>query len=226
MSLTGSSPEEQAERPLRADAARNRSRILASARELFAEHGLAVSMDEIARHAGVGVGTVYRRFPDREAVIEALFDERVEQVISNAEHALEDPDPWNGLVRYLEGHMAMQASDRGLGELLHGPLDLRERIGDLRARMLPLVQRLLERAQASGRLRDDIALSDMPALSLMISATVDYGGELDPELWRRYLGLLLDALSTRRDGPSPLPRPPLATELVDKALGHCRPGRR
>src|SRR4051794_39660878 len=119
MAIAGSSPTEaRPDRPLRADAARNRARLLEAARALFAERGLAVTMDEIARHAGVGVGTAYRRFASREELIAALFDDRIEQVIANAERALEDPDPWHGLVAFLEGQTAMQAEDRGLKELL------------------------------------------------------------------------------------------------------------
>src|ERR1700761_4755874 len=90
------------ERPLRKDAERNRQRVLDAARELFAERGLGVSLDDIARHAGVGVGTVYRRFPDKEQLIDALFEERIGEMLSAAGESLEMPDPWLALVRFLE----------------------------------------------------------------------------------------------------------------------------
>src|SRR3954471_19846352 len=89
-------------RPLRADAERNRRRILAAAREVFARRGLDAGLDEIARHAGVGTGTVYRRFPDKNKLVEALFEERLDQVLACAQRAAEHPDPWEGLTTALE----------------------------------------------------------------------------------------------------------------------------
>ena len=85
------------QRPLRKDAERNRQRIIDAAREVFAERGLGVSLDDIARHAGVGVGTVYRRFPDKEQLIDALFDERLDAIAARAESATEIADPWLAL---------------------------------------------------------------------------------------------------------------------------------
>ena len=87
-----------AQRPLRRDAERNRIRILASAKVLFAEHGVDVSLDDIARHAGVGVGTVYRRFPDREALIDELFEDKISEIEELAAASLAIDDPWEGLV--------------------------------------------------------------------------------------------------------------------------------
>src|SRR3954470_6344577 len=100
-------------RPLRKDAARNRDRLLAAARELFAEHGLDVTLNDIAHHAGVGVGTAYRRFRDKGAVIDALFEESLEALAVVASEALEDVDAWRGLVVYLERSHHMQFGDRG-----------------------------------------------------------------------------------------------------------------
>jgi AcrR family transcriptional regulator len=88
-------------RPLRRDAERNRQRILKAAAEVFAERGLEVSLDEVARHAGVGVGTVYRRFPTKDDLIEALFMDRIDEVATLAEQAAQDPDPWAGLVSFM-----------------------------------------------------------------------------------------------------------------------------
>src|ERR1051325_5777449 len=90
------------ERPLRKDAERNRLRILDAAGERFAQRGLGVTLDDIARHAGVGVGTVYRRFADKELLIDALFEQRLEAMRATAERALAEPDPWNGLVLFFE----------------------------------------------------------------------------------------------------------------------------
>src|ERR1700760_3898707 len=105
---------ERDERPLRADAARNRERILAAATEVFAERGLHVTLDDIARHAGVGVGTVYRRFADKDA----LIDERLAAFSQLAEEALAYESPWAGLERFLVSSLEQQAADRGLRELV------------------------------------------------------------------------------------------------------------
>src|SRR3954465_10165285 len=103
---------------LRADAARNRERLLAAARDLFAQRGLDVTLNDIAHHAGVGVGTAYRRFANKEEVIDALFEQRLDQVADVATQALDDPDAWQGLTTFLERSLRMQLDDRGLTQLL------------------------------------------------------------------------------------------------------------
>src|SRR5713101_259096 len=95
-------PDRVTVRPLRRDAERNRQRILTAASEVFNERGLEVSLDEIARCAGVGVGTVYRRFRTKEELVEALFTERIDSVAAIADEALQAPDPWSGLVSFME----------------------------------------------------------------------------------------------------------------------------
>src|SRR3954467_3931487 len=108
-------------RALRKDAALNRERLLAAARELFAERGLDVTLNEIAHHAGVGVGTAYRRFANKEEVIDALFEERLQDVASVAKEALSATDAWAGLVSFLERSLHMQFGDRGLTEIMNSP---------------------------------------------------------------------------------------------------------
>src|SRR5919107_2372531 len=110
---------ELADRALRKDAALNRERLLAAAAELFAEHGLAVTLNDIAHHAGVGVGTAYRRFANKEEVIDALFEQRLQAVAEVAQEALADPDAWNGLVSFLQRSLKMQFGDRGLTEIMN-----------------------------------------------------------------------------------------------------------
>jgi AcrR family transcriptional regulator len=224
VTVTGSSPE-PLERPLRADAARNRARLIEAGRELFAERGLNVTMDEIARHAGVGVGTAYRRFASREALIEALFDDRIEQVIANVEAAAADPDPWNGLVTMIERSIEMQTADRGLKELLFSPAELRTRVTGVRERMFPLVARVFTRAREAGVLRDDVSALDLPAINFMLAAVADLGADVEPELWRRYATILLDGLRARRDAPTPLAQRSLLPEQLDHAMANCH-GRR
>ena len=212
------------DRPLRADASRNRERILAAARELFAERGLEVTMDEIARHAGVGVGTVYRRFRHRDEIVVALFEQRMGDYAALAEEATADPDPWNGLTTFLERSLAMQAADRGLKELLVGHAHANPRVARTRERVLPMIERLVARAHKAGALRADVGALDLPMVSLMIGQVTDFSEDVAPGLWRRYLALLLDAL--RSEGAAPLPLAPLAADQLDAAMAAWRPPRR
>jgi AcrR family transcriptional regulator len=188
------------DRPLRRDAERNRQRILAAARDAFADEGLCVTLDEIARRAGVGVGTVYRRFPDKEQLIDALFEDQMTEFATLADECLCDQDPWDGLVRFLEQACHTHACDRGLKEVALSGIHGRERIARARELMFPLVVRLVKRAQADGSLRPDIEPTDVPLLQLMLGALSEVTRDVDPEIWRRYLGIVVDGLRTRRDG--------------------------
>jgi AcrR family transcriptional regulator len=193
-----------AARPLRKDAELNRQRILASAKVLFAEHGVDVGLDDIARHAGVGVGTVYRRFPDRESLIDELLEEGTARVEALAREALEAEDPWEGFAWFVERSQELHAADRGLKQALLVPTRGKERLAASRSRIEPLVAELIERAQGCGRLRPDIRFEDFPMLVEMVAAVSDAGHEADPELWRRYVRLILDGLATSRSAPTEL----------------------
>src|SRR5216117_1033552 len=122
-------------RPLRRDAELNRRRILESAREVFSQRGLQATLDDVAHHAGVGVGTVYRRFPDKEQLIEALFETRLEEIAALAGQALAADDAWEGLVGFLEGTMGLQAADRGLKEVVLGGPHGRSHVAAARQRI-------------------------------------------------------------------------------------------
>src|SRR4051812_1636118 len=135
--------ERDAQPRLRRDAERNRQRILAAAADAFAAGGLGVTMDEIARDAGVGVGTVYRRFPDKELLIEALFEQRIDDLVALAEAARDDPDPFAGLERFFESFLAMQAADRGLKEVLIGTRRGQRRVVAAPAPIPPVLAHLL-----------------------------------------------------------------------------------
>ena len=219
-------PPTAGKRPLRRDASRNRELLLAAARELFAERGLEVTMDEIAHHAGVGVGTVYRRFGNRDELIGTLFERRMHEYVTVAEESLLEPDAWHGLVRFLERSVAMQAEDRGLHDLLTSHGYALGRVVRVRERVIPLVEQLVRRAHEAGVLRDDVGALDVPMLGLMLGQVVDFSQDVEPELWRRYLALLLDGLRSRRDAPSPLPRPAPGADQLDTAMSSWRPRRR
>jgi AcrR family transcriptional regulator len=207
-------------RPLRRDAERNRRRILEAAREVFAAEGLSASLDDIAHHAGLGVGTVYRRFPDKEQLIDALFDERLAEVHAVAEEALAHEDPWEGVVQFFERSVELQARDRGLKELLLGSHHGRDRVAHARDRMAPMVIAICERAKAAGALRPDVEGQDFPLLQLMLGTVIDCSRDVEPELWRRFLALLLDGLRAP-GGDLPVAAVPL--ERIAEVMRAWRP---
>jgi AcrR family transcriptional regulator len=192
------------DRPLRKDAARNLERILAAAREVFAERGLEVTLDDIAHHAGVGVGTVYRRFADKEQLIDALFDERLDAIAARAESASEIADPWLALETFFEGILGELANDRGLRELSFAGRHGRERVARARARIDPLVDVLVARAHASGQLRADVVATDVMFVQKMVCAVIDMTRDVSRDAWRRYLTIVLDGLRPARTAPTEL----------------------
>ena len=215
------------ERPLRRDAERNRLLILEAARAAFAQLGLDATMDEIAQRAGVGVATVYRRFPDKRLLVEALFEQRLAEIEAVADACLAEEDPWTGLSGFFERTMTLVTCDRALSELLAGSAHGRDRVAEVRERIAPKAQLLLGRAQEAGVVRGDLAPSDLPLMNIMMRSVADYTASADPHVWRRALAILLDGIRTRRDGPTPLPVPPLPYAEVDAAMrGACSRGPR
>jgi AcrR family transcriptional regulator len=204
-------------RPLRADAARNRERILEAATEVFAQRGLDATLDDVARRAGVGVGTVYRRFANKEALVDALFEHAIDGIVGLAEEAYRRSDSWEGLVWFFEHATQLQAMDRGLREVLIHSGHGRERVARARERIVPATSRLMERAQADGRLRPDIVPEDFPIIEMMVGAVAEYTNDVSPDLWRRYLGIVLDGLSTGCGGLTTLAEAPSRT-TVEQAL--------
>ena len=210
-------------RPLRRDAERNRQRILKAASEVFTERGLEVSLDEVARHAGVGVGTVYRRFRTKEDLVEALFVDRIEEVAALAEEATEAPDPWSGLACFMEKAAMMLAGDYGLRQMMMFASYGGDRVCYARQRIAPLVTRLVERAQAAGQLRSDLGPTDIPFILLMLTEAAQFARRVSPEIWRRYLTLVLDGLRPEREGVSPLPVPAMLPEEFEMTMRQNAP---
>lgn len=203
-------PPEQS-RPLRGDARRNRDRLLAAARELFATRGVDVAMADIARQAGVSNGTLYNRFPTREDLIEAVFIDRLETMAALARDALADDDPWHGLTGYLTAVCELQAIDRGFNEVAARGMPPSPAAQRLQEEGHVVIAQLLDRAKQAGTLRDDLALTDLAFVIWGISRTVEATAGFAPRLWRRHLALLLDGF--RSEGAHPLPEPPLPPEL-------------
>jgi AcrR family transcriptional regulator len=215
---SGAPPHEPGSRPLRKDAERNRVRILAAAAEVFTEQGLQATLDDVAARAGVGVGTVYRRFPDKEAIVEVLFTERFAALAGFAEQALADPDPWAGLVTFFERAAGLIAGDRGLRQILMFASYGHDRVDQARSRMLPVVSRMIQRAQEAGAVRADLRPTDVPVIEFMLGMLGDYAAAVRPDLWRRYLALILDALRPERAGASELPEPALSPDELSQAM--------
>jgi AcrR family transcriptional regulator len=188
----------------RADAQRNRERLVGAARELFASVGVDVSVREVAGRAGVGVGTLYRHFPTREELVDAVLEEALEEAVAVAEAALAEDDAWLGLELFLERTLELHARNRGLKDVVE--TQGRGRAEATRRRIRPLVARLVERAQAQGSLRPDVAPEDLSLVFWACDRVIEVAGEVAPELWRRQLGLLLDGL--RAQAAHPLPAPP------------------
>jgi AcrR family transcriptional regulator len=214
-SVTPSTPED---RPLRKDAERNRRRILDAARELFAEEGLHVTLDAVAARACVGVGTVYRRFSDKEALIDALFEARIDEVVAVAERALACEDPWAAVVQFFDEAMELHVADRGLKELIFSTAHGRERVAGARERIKPIVTQVVERAKTSGALRQDFQMTDVPILQLMLTAVMEYTCDADVQVWRRCLVLVLDGMRAEPGARTPLPCAALSDAQLDAAM--------
>ena len=183
-------------RPLRADAARNRALILDAARAAFADGGLDVGVEEIARRAGVGKGTLYRRFPTKEALVRAIFDDILADFERLAAVALDDPDPSAAFAAFLEGAARMQASNQGFYDVVAQRLGATALTDEQRRRFIAAVAGPLRRAQAEGRVRADLVPEDIQLMLRMLGATTRPAMDGRPmdQHWPRYLSLLLDAL--------------------------------
>lgn len=207
-----------AARPLRRDAERNRQQILRAAAEVFTTRGLRATLDDVARQAGVGVGTVYRRFPDKESLVEALFEERIQALVALAERALATPDSWGGLVGFLENAATLLTGDRGLTEIFMYGSYGRDRVCRARDQMLPAVTALVERAQRDGTLRADFRPTDIPFTQFMLAMVAEYAEPVRPGIWRRYLALITDGMRPCRDQASPLPCDALTPEEMAASM--------
>jgi len=187
----------------RADARRNRKRILDAARELFAEHGYDAQMDEIARRAGVGVGTVYRHFPNKEDLLEALIQARFDGLADAAREAIANPNPWDGFEGFMHYSAGVMARDRALSEAMFERPEYM-RAGAEGVGMPELLTELVGHAQAAGELREEVIWEDVPGLICGVGRALSEG-RIGPHGmgWERYLGILLDGL--RAPGKNPLP---------------------
>ncbi|MDX6279878.1 MAG: hypothetical protein QOH03_949 [Kribbellaceae bacterium] len=210
---------------MRKDAERNRERLVVAAREVFAEHGLDVALETVARQAGVSIGTLYNRFPGRVDLVRAAFADRSHTVNELAEHALALPDPWEGFVYFVEQVSHLQAADRGYNDLAgrsipaaHTPAPERE-LDEEHVRGYALMTEIIARAHAGGRLRPDFTIEDMAFITWSITRTIDTTAGVRPDVWRRHLALILDGLQT--PAAHPLPEPPMTREEMAAVYRDC-----
>jgi AcrR family transcriptional regulator len=210
-------------RRLRQDARDNRERIITAARQLFAQRGLDAPLDEIARQAGVSIGTVYNRFRRRGDLIDAALIQAVAKSVQLAEDALAASDPWEALVDHLTAIAEMQATDRGFGEICIHTLDPATAVERAKARGHQLVLELMKRAQRAGVLRDDIDMTDLGLMVWAVVSATDGVRDQAPDAWRRHLALLLDGM--RATAATPLPGRPLTPGTVTEAMKLSQPPR-
>ncbi len=200
---------------LRADAARNRERVLDAAREVFAEQGLDASTNEIARRAGVGVATLFRRFPTREDLMEAVFADKMSAYAKAVATALADDDPWRGFCGYLERMCEMQAEDRGFADVLTLTFPHAKSLEAERDKSAEALGELIEKAKATGRLREDFVHQDVPLILMANAGVVMATRDAAPEAWRRIVGYLIQSFAA--EAAQPLPPAP-TTRQVYRAL--------
>lgn len=205
--------------PRRRDAARNRERLLLAAAEVFAESGASASLKDVADRAGLGVGTVYRHMPDKDAVIVALLRPQLERLVTMADEALTRPltfDNFADLTRRIIGTMG---GSKALSEIVlyqhELPADLRDPV----QLVLTRCAEVMRRTQDAGELRGDLDITDLVVAMTGAHAAETAFDEHGPDASRRLLDLILDGMRVRRDAPTPLSAPTFSlAELIDAAI--------
>jgi AcrR family transcriptional regulator len=205
---------------LRADAERNRQRLLQAAREVFADQGLDASSKEIARRAGVGIATLYRRFPTRQDLLVATFGPKLAAYTEAIDRALKESDPWRGFCDYLTAITSMQQGDRGFRDILTQAFPNARELRAQRDRVYHGVAELIEKAKATGRLREDFVAEDVPLLLMANAGVVAATAEHAPESSDRLVGYLLQAFASA--AASELP-PPATPQRMYRALTRHQP---
>jgi AcrR family transcriptional regulator len=209
-------------RPLRADARRNHQAVLESAEVLFAVHGSKVRLEDVARHAGVGVGTVYRHFPTKEALVDAVLVGMHQSLLHDVDKALADPDPGPAFAAFLSNIAELHARHRVLAEQMsNNEIELSPASSLMRDQFRARVADLVARAQSCGAIRSDVGPSDIALLLIGITAAIS--PDLEPTLRQRYLTIVLDGLRT--SDPTPLPGQPLDLDDLARVKRAARRGR-
>jgi AcrR family transcriptional regulator len=201
---------------LRRDAARNRERILQAARLSFAAQGVDASLEQIARSAGVAIGTLYRHFPTRIDLLLAAFEEKFGIFMAAAEAALSAEDPWVGLSSYLETLCGMQAGDRGFNDFVSMRFPSSTETEAMHDQVCDAMERILGRAQEARVARTDLTLGDLIAVTWANSRIIEATSDIAPRAWRRQLMLTLESFRYR--GEVELDEPPLTRQQLYDAM--------
>ena len=191
------------QRPLRADARRNRERVLTAARAVFAEQGRDAQMDDVARRADVGVGTVYRHFPTKDALLNALSDELFALVAAHARTLVDNDDAWEAFLEAMWFGGEKTAGDRAFTEIMAASSDL-PRSCPGKEDLIVTIGGLMERAKAQGRMRPDVVVDDIPLLMCGVGSASGMPHPA-PGAWRRHLAIILDGMRAEA-ASGPLPR--------------------
>jgi AcrR family transcriptional regulator len=189
--------------PLRSDAERNRARIVTAARTVFGREGLHASMASVAREAGVGIATLFRRFPAKEDLVAAVFADRMDAYADAVAVALDDPDPWHGLTGFIETVCAMQAADYGFADVLTMTFPTAKGLEKPRAEAYESIVRLIERAKAEGGLREDFTPEDLVLVHMANAGVVNATGDAAPDAWRRVVALMIQSFQAPARGSLP-----------------------
>ena len=201
-------PITKTEPKLRADARRNRDAVLKAARQRFAKAGLDCQMEDIASAAGVGVGTVYRHFPTKRDLLDALVRARFEHLAAQAEKALAEDDPWQAFCDFMRYSAELQVRDRALSQFLSSEPELGQNPA-VESGLVDLTDQLMTKAKRAGGMRKDAVVEDVPTLVCALGAvTAGAAGKMPEMNWERYVEIMLDGL--RAPGANKLP-PPRAT---------------
>jgi AcrR family transcriptional regulator len=204
----------------RRDAQRNRERLVAAGREVFAEQGAEATLEEVARRAEVGIGTLYRHFPTREALVEVIYQEHIGQVLAAADEAAASDDAWVGLVAFIERVLELQARNLPLRDVfLRHPVG-EGQIAERRKQIGPLLKKLVARAREQGTLRSDFTVGDLSLAMWSFAPIFEATAGIAPNVWRRHLQLVLDGM--RAESATPQHVRPLGEGQLESASDALR----
>ena len=170
---------------------------------MFGRDGLNASMASVAREAGVGIATIFRHFPAKEELVAAVFADRMDAYADAVAVALDDPDPWHGFTGYIETACAMQAADYGFADVLTMNFPTAKALEQRRNEAYEAMVELIDRAKATGRLREDFDPSDLVLLHMANAGVVNATGDAAPDAWRRVVALLIQSFEAPARGPLP-----------------------
>ena len=209
----GAVPEPvSAERTLRRDAARNRERIVEAAQQVFAEQGVDAPIEDVAKRAGVGIATLYRRFPNRSELIASAFEAKMRDYADATEQALAFDDAWEGFRWYVERVCEMQAGDHGLADVLTMTFPHSPELQAINDHVFHRFALLVKRAKKTGRLRKDFTTEDLPLILMANAGVLTATADATPTAWRRLVHIVLHGLETPARGP--LPDAPTPDEML------------